>query len=931
MEYVAGTDLASLLEQRGPLAVAVACDYVRQAALGLQHAHERGLVHRDIKPANLLLNDKGVIKVMDLGLARLRPDPAGKPSRVLTQLGTVMGTADYIAPEQAVDSSRVDARADVYSLGCTLYHLVTGQPPFPKGSFGQKLKWHQQKEPPAVEQLRADVPPVLAAAVRKLMAKRPEDRYQTAAEVVTALTEVLAVMHGAPVARVVAADPPSGAVSVVPTQVKPAGPGPKPPSTSWLVRTQAKAADSLALLGQKARKRRLFLSAAGIVLVLGLLTWLVLAITGRNPQPQPTSGENLPEQPGAKKASPLDQLKRAKIPAYELAMAERWAPKKSLPQLVAILGDSRLKHWAAVTAVTFSPNGKVLASASQDFSVKLWDPGSGEELRTLLGHTGGVTSLAFSPDGKQLASGSQDGSVRLSDPATGKELRTLKGHKARIAAVAFSANGKLLASAGDDKTLRVWATESGQQLFEIRGAFRSVAFSPDGETLVTGGYDRKVQWWEAGTGKERPIRASAEHGEVIHSVAFSPDGKLVASGSDDQMVIWDAATGKELHKQKSRVACVVFSKDSKTLATVSMNGEVRLWDTELGKPLPKWPRYPDGLQTVAFSPDGKTVASGGFAGMVYLWDVEQNKELFDLPGHRGSVMSLAFDPVAFQTLISGGWDRNLRQWDSATGKELRSRAGEAKAVWPLAISPDGKVLAAGSRDHHVSLWEAPPLEKRRTLRTPEQHSVSAVALYAEGKKLATGGGSVADMNVRLWDLDTSQELKLLEGHKATITSLVATADGKILASASEDGSVRLWDLTAGKAGPVLTPQKKAAVQAVTFSRNGQFLASGDAEGVVRLWQVTMGKEGIKGKEMGQLAKHAQAVGSVAFSPDGQLLASAAKDGTVRLTWVAKPGTKDIVFNLAPPGAPINQVAFDEPGRHLVTANGNGTLYILRVR
>jgi tRNA A-37 threonylcarbamoyl transferase component Bud32 len=195
MEYIEGaTDLGRVVERNGPLPVERSCDYIRQAALGLQHAHERGLVHRDIKPHNLLLTaDQKTVKVLDMGLARLdnlaADDDAGF---LMTQDGMVLGTPDYIAPEQVRASHTVDIRADLYSLGCTLYYLLTGGPPFPSGTVVQKLSQHQTDEPRAVETLRPEVPAEVAALVRKLMAKTPNDRYQTPAELATVLTDIRA-------------------------------------------------------------------------------------------------------------------------------------------------------------------------------------------------------------------------------------------------------------------------------------------------------------------------------------------------------------------------------------------------------------------------------------------------------------------------------------------------------------------------------------------------------------------------------------------------------------------------------------------------------------------------------------------------------------------------------------------------------------------
>jgi eukaryotic-like serine/threonine-protein kinase len=197
MEYIEGTDLGKVVTLSGPQPVPQACDYIRQAALGLQHAHEHSLVHRDIKPMNLFLTMPSadtrlapapVIKILDWGLASLRP-PGGALVGTSTEnlAKGVIGTADYLSPEQAKNAHTVDIRGDLYSLGCTFYYLLTGRPPFAGGSLAQKLMRHHQEEPAALDALRADVQPTLAAVVQRLMAKRPEDRYQTPAAVALAL------------------------------------------------------------------------------------------------------------------------------------------------------------------------------------------------------------------------------------------------------------------------------------------------------------------------------------------------------------------------------------------------------------------------------------------------------------------------------------------------------------------------------------------------------------------------------------------------------------------------------------------------------------------------------------------------------------------------------------------------------------------------
>jgi len=231
MEYVAGIDIAELIEQVGKVPIGPACDYVRQAALGLQHAHEHRLIHRDIKPANFLIAPPparrpsagvlppaarpghwGTIKLLDLGLALLKQpmaDGGGPPD--LTAPGFTLGTADYMAPEQVSRPHEVDIRADLYGLGCTFYHMLAGQPPFPEGELIVKLSKHRVEEPKRVEELRPEVPPGLAGVLRKMMAKRPEARYQKPADVAQALAVILARLDG----TLLAADwqPPSTAAA----------------------------------------------------------------------------------------------------------------------------------------------------------------------------------------------------------------------------------------------------------------------------------------------------------------------------------------------------------------------------------------------------------------------------------------------------------------------------------------------------------------------------------------------------------------------------------------------------------------------------------------------------------------------------------------------------------------------------------------------
>jgi serine/threonine protein kinase len=229
MEYVEGTDLGMLVKQHGPLPVLPVCDYIRQAALGLQHLHEHGLVHRDIKPSNLLLQQPGpgdpptrrTIKIVDLGLVRLQTGADGEQPATMTASGSVMGTPDYLAPEQALDAHSVDIRADLYSLGCTMYYLLTGQAPFPGTVVTEKLVAHQMYVPAPVTLHRPETPQAIVDVVDKLMAKKPEDRYQTPALLAAALARIIKGEPKAPVPKPPAPPPRRRAPAVQPKVSRP--------------------------------------------------------------------------------------------------------------------------------------------------------------------------------------------------------------------------------------------------------------------------------------------------------------------------------------------------------------------------------------------------------------------------------------------------------------------------------------------------------------------------------------------------------------------------------------------------------------------------------------------------------------------------------------------------------------------------------------
>jgi WD40 repeat protein/tRNA A-37 threonylcarbamoyl transferase component Bud32 len=564
MEFVEGTDLGRLVKKGGRMPVEQACAYILQAARGLAHAHERGLVHRDIKPHNLIMSVRdGLVKVADLGLARL-PRTMGQEATVLRDVQTtgtltpenavLMGTADYLAPEQALDFHAADIRADIYSLGCTFYYLLTGQPPFPGGNLAQKVAKHLQGDMPAVEGLRSDLPAGLAALLRKMLARKPEDRYQTPADVVGAL----APFAGASAER---------------------------------------AGQRIKWLGHASRlfgNRRAALVAGGAG-VMGLLLGLGWLWRGRDKPSWPRKVDEFP----LKRQDYLHTIvfsHDGKLAATSggdtvIALWDTTVGKQGDRKLFTLSG-----HKGAVSHLAISADNRWLASGSgEEKKWRLWDLRSQREVDARPVDTRSQYHASrpfvgpFSPDGKLLAICHGEGTVSLVDVAT-RENATQFVHKELPVALAFSQDSRSFAVVAANK-LVVYDIATGKEMVSaLPGSYIwALAFSPDGTLLAAARAHNEIQVLDAATLKPRwadkiPTPQRLPSRTPILGMGFAGDGKTLALGGfDHQVKLWEPAIGREIvtiaatEAYNKPVCALAISADGNTVRVGAEDDIVRIW------------------------------------------------------------------------------------------------------------------------------------------------------------------------------------------------------------------------------------------------------------------------------------------------------------------------------------------------------------------
>jgi WD40 repeat protein len=475
--------------------------------------------------------------------------------------------------------------------------------------------------------------------------------------------------------------------------------------------------------------------------------------------------------------------------------------------------DGTIRRWDVATAMEiaratttdaappfnharFSPDGTLVATCSRDFgdnAPRVWETSSGRLVTLLGGHQQRAWDIAFSPDGRRLATVSDDRTIKLWSADDWTCLNTLVGHDAWVTAGAFSPDGLRLATTSGDKTVRLWDVATGAPILSMAGhseAPSAVRFDANGRFVASGGYDRLVRLWDVSANREPTVLAI--HQGPVWGVAASADGSRIATGSEDGMArLIDAATLEvmaEWRPHRSTCSGLAFSPAGDLVATCSWDGAAAIWDGTDLRRLRDLVGHRQHIWGITFSPDGTRIATASGDRTARLWNVETGQTTAVLKGHTDGVRTVAFSPDG-KRVATSSWDKTARVWDAATGRELLVLSGHSALVRAVAFSVEGGLLVTASDDETARIWNARSGQLVRSLTGGHESAVWDAAFTPDGRRIVT---AAEDHTARIWDAATGDELLVLEGHKQPISGLRIGPDGMWFVTVSHDRTARVW-------------------------------------------------------------------------------------------------------------------------------------------
>ncbi|HPM82344.1 MAG TPA: serine/threonine-protein kinase, partial [Candidatus Anammoximicrobium sp.] len=800
MEFIDGVDLAKLVRSRGQLPVADACEVIRQAAIGLQHAHAHGLVHRDVKPSNVMLTTTGEVKVLDLGLARLTDDQA--PTQEVTGAEQVMGTGDYIAPEQGQDSHQADARSDVYSLGCTLYFLLSGRPPFcgpEHHTFFKKVTAHSQLPVPPIREKRDDAPDGLILVLERMLAKQPRDRFQTGAEVAEALTPWT---DGADLrrlaAQIIQARPTAGHEAHVDT-----------PGVSQSARPTARTPPPERSAASRRQVRR-WAALTVLLVILSAVTALAVRIATDR-------GELVIHSPDA-------DLK------VQVSRSGR--------QVVVVTGQQEYH----------------VELRSGQYTLEIVEEGdryalSRDDVEIQRGEAPAVTIVPKAktqrPPGTAAAPLNRFALVQQPTLLPGAAAWTIetRGERSQITVMARSPNGDLIATGSEVGTIRIWHVTTGDLMRVIVEPDRVqglVWLADDEAVAVVSG---RLRIWEVGTGKLR-WEAPTLDADPALSIAGINDGLLASGHQSGKVRLWNTVTGElanNLIGHQAAVTALACQRDGARLATGDQAGTIRLWALPDGKPIQEFKKTEQSvIHRLAWSPDGKRLVSSDLANAALSVRSEANgwqPRIVRFPTLR-PVQDMGWSPDGKTFLVARGFAREnevVQLWDGDIQKELHQRLVGPCCVTAFAWAADSHSACCGQGDGGIFVYQ-PGRDEVQPLHAASIAATATAAWSPDGRLLLLAG---LDGTCRVWDIDDAKQLYVLPccGYPLKCAAWSPKAD--FFAVGSRDSALRVFETGAGGLHKQIACD--GFVMDTAFSPSGGQIATAESNGRVRVWDLTSGE------------------------------------------------------------------------------------------
>ena len=710
-------------------------------------------------------------------------------------------------------------------------------------------------------------------------------------------------------------------------------------------RRELEAAQALAETQQQAatqlRKRALYLTSA---FILALIMFGIALFQGNRARQIAITAQDERRIATARElaAASLNNLdvdpERSILLALQSISTTRSADGTILPESLEALHRSIISspirmtltgHGTRVLSADFSPDGKQLATIGDDGTAIIWDAMSGVESLRLPGSTQpsdfvSTARIKYNPAGNLLAV-CDSNQVKLYDPDTGDLLRSFQGPATDTTTLAFNRDGKHIAAGSIDGMAYIWGVSTGSPLLELSGhvdAIEGVTFSPDGKWLITASSDATMKIWDATTGDL--VRDFSDFTGLVDSVVFNPDGTRLAFGTVDGLHVWqldfDTDQGSTTVTNQEILAIPesaggIFSPDGTKLAAPSVSAAsgnaIILRDANTGRELITLSGHTGWVMGLAFSPDGQRLASTSLDGKVKIWSLLTGNETVTVSGPGAAYGTrVAYNPNGGEFATNGG-DGTATLWDAKTSQPRLILTGHDLEVLNVAYSHDGKYFATGSIDGSTVVWDTATHEKLLTL-TGHEYGVRDIAFSPDGNLIATGG---FDGTAKVWDMETGNLIREISGHKGIVLGVAFSPDGTHLATASTDATVKIWDVRTRELLFTLE-EHTDGIRDVAYSPNGKLIATASGDGTAILW------EAATGSKMLTLIGHSSGVFSLAFTPDGKLLATGSEDNTAKV-WDVETG-QELLTLPANLGA-VTGVAFSPSNSdaHLVVSSADG--------